>query len=150
MSQYFDERTPTDYEPEFFIAAKSETLKFAGNPLKIKIGKLETPFHTLQLKFAGLDALLLDSVDQQQPNAVTPKVQPAMIAHDITIKKNQNSIDNQIEHEITNFKVLSINSKNQQDTLAAATDHQNISEPPIQSQSTIAENRAYASVRDFV
>lgn len=52
---YYDNTTPADYEPHFFTAAQSNILQFDKSVLKVKIGKIETPSHTLNLKFAGVD-----------------------------------------------------------------------------------------------
>jgi hypothetical protein len=82
ICQYYDNVTPSEYQPEYFIDACSDELKFVAHPLKIKVGKLETPYHTLQLKFAGLESLLnedKDSISLQtsklciQPNQLFPK-----------------------------------------------------------------------------
>ena len=55
LMQYYDDITPTDYEPKYFAAARSDVLQFERNVLRVKIGKIETPSHTLNLKFAGVD-----------------------------------------------------------------------------------------------
>ena len=55
--QYYDS-TPADYEPEFFHASESDMLKFEQSGLahmmKVKIGKLQTSSHCMDLAFAGL------------------------------------------------------------------------------------------------
>jgi hypothetical protein len=52
---YYDDVTPKDYEPQYFTAAKSNVLQFDKNVLRVKIGKIETPAHSLNLKFSGVD-----------------------------------------------------------------------------------------------
>eukprot|EP01119_Soliformovum_irregulare_P026254 TRINITY_DN9983_c0_g1_i1.p2 TRINITY_DN9983_c0_g1~~TRINITY_DN9983_c0_g1_i1.p2 ORF type:complete len:594 (+),score=203.61 TRINITY_DN9983_c0_g1_i1:2028-3809(+) len=46
---YYDERTPQDYEPKFFKAANN-TLGFDRRPVKIKIGTVTTPYHSMAMK----------------------------------------------------------------------------------------------------
>jgi len=62
--QYYDDTTPWDYEPKYFTSAPPDILKFSSKPSKLKIGKLNTPYHKLQLKFAGVDSLMQDPVCQ--------------------------------------------------------------------------------------
>jgi hypothetical protein len=49
--------------------------------MKIKVGKLETPYHKMQLKFAGLESLMTQDLQEQliQPaiSHKTPKNSPA-------------------------------------------------------------------------
>ncbi|CAM9260460.1 unnamed protein product [Ectocarpus sp. 12 AP-2014] len=66
---YFDDRTPPGWQPDYFREADPSELAFKNgksdkeihNKLKIKIGDLQTPHHTLSLRFRGYDT-------QEQPH----------------------------------------------------------------------------------
>eukprot|EP00752_Nemacystus_decipiens_P008268 g7393.t1 len=60
---YFEDRTPAGWQPKHFREADPSELKFSkgrddkeiDSKLKIKIGDLTTPHHTLSLRFTGYD-----------------------------------------------------------------------------------------------
>ncbi|CAM9117446.1 unnamed protein product [Ectocarpus sp. 8 AP-2014] len=66
---YFDDRTPPGWQPDYFREADPSELAFKNgksdngihDKLKIKIGDLQTPHHTLSLRFRGYDT-------QEQPH----------------------------------------------------------------------------------
>lgn len=61
---YFDELTPSDWEPKYFAAADPSDLSFRRegdhDNLRIRIGELRTPHHTLKVRgyLCGLLSLL--------------------------------------------------------------------------------------------
>ena len=60
---YYDDMTPTGYEPEFFRKGQN-VIKFISKPVKVRIGSLKTPHLSMALKFAGLESYeLLDEVN---------------------------------------------------------------------------------------
>mmetsp|Transcript_17492 Transcript_17492/g.29320 ORF Transcript_17492/g.29320 Transcript_17492/m.29320 type:complete len:517 (-) Transcript_17492:166-1716(-) len=65
---YFDEKTPPDYQPEFFREGH-DAIQFISKPVKVRIGSLKTPHLTLALKFAGLESFdLMDEAHQADPD----------------------------------------------------------------------------------
>ena len=59
---YYDNKTPKDYQPEFF-AVGNDVIKFVSKPVKVRVGSLMTPFLSMNLKFAGLETYdILDEV----------------------------------------------------------------------------------------
>ncbi|CAN0026297.1 unnamed protein product [Pylaiella littoralis] len=71
---YFDDRTPEGWQPKHFREADPSELKFSKgsedeeieDKLKIKIGDLATPHHTLSLRFTGYDQHEQQQQQQQQ------------------------------------------------------------------------------------
>ncbi|NWW17629.1 HORM1 protein, partial [Falcunculus frontatus] len=47
---YYDEVTPTDYQPPGFKEAKYEGMMFNEEPMHLNVGEVPTPFHMLKLK----------------------------------------------------------------------------------------------------
>jgi len=47
---YYDDVTPEDYEPPGFTAADNENFNFDEEPMNIKVGDVQTPFHTVKLR----------------------------------------------------------------------------------------------------
>jgi meiosis-specific protein len=59
---YYDDKTPEDYQPEFFQEGH-DAIKFISKPVKVRVGSLKTPYMSMELKFAGLDSYdILDEV----------------------------------------------------------------------------------------
>ena len=79
--------TPSDYEPEYFKAATTgsddpngnliSNMRFSRQPLRVKIGKVETPHHKMELKFAGLESLL--DVDDDMVGPINSKLEATSI-----------------------------------------------------------------------
>ena len=58
---YYEDVTPPDYEPEFFSKLTDfEKFKFNGDVLRIKIGKLTTQDHSLQVRFAHVEECIFE------------------------------------------------------------------------------------------
>ncbi|XP_029306998.1 HORMA domain-containing protein 1 isoform X2 [Cottoperca gobio] len=49
---YYDNVTPQDYQPPGFKEADGDTMEFEKEPLKLTMGEVVTPFHTLKLDMA--------------------------------------------------------------------------------------------------
>ncbi|KAK2909714.1 hypothetical protein Q8A73_007429 [Channa argus] len=49
---YYDDVTPQDYQPPGFKEADSDTMEFEREPVKLTMGEVVTPFHTLKLDMA--------------------------------------------------------------------------------------------------
>ncbi|XP_034410384.1 HORMA domain-containing protein 1 isoform X2 [Cyclopterus lumpus] len=49
---YYDDVTPQDYQPPGFKEADGDTLVFEKEPVKLTMGEVVTPFHTLKLDMA--------------------------------------------------------------------------------------------------
>lgn len=58
----YNDNTPADYEPEYFQAADTSIFFNESLPLVIKVGGLQTPDLSMQLRFAGLESLLFDDL----------------------------------------------------------------------------------------
>ncbi|KAL0235057.1 hypothetical protein GEMRC1_001639 [Eukaryota sp. GEM-RC1] len=58
---YFDDVTPADYEPVFFRSATfDEAFNYVSKPLKLEIGSVTTPYHSLGLKIKTA----IDNIDR--------------------------------------------------------------------------------------
>ncbi|XP_059195488.1 HORMA domain-containing protein 1 isoform X2 [Centropristis striata] len=49
---YYDNVTPQDYQPPGFKEADGDTMEFEKEPVKLTMGEVATPFHTLKLDMA--------------------------------------------------------------------------------------------------
>ncbi|XP_023281250.1 HORMA domain-containing protein 1-like isoform X2 [Seriola lalandi dorsalis] len=49
---YYDDVTPQDYQPPGFKEAEGDTMEFEREPVKLTMGEVATPFHTLKLDMA--------------------------------------------------------------------------------------------------
>ncbi|XP_058503557.1 HORMA domain-containing protein 1 isoform X1 [Solea solea] len=49
---YYDDVTPQDYQPPGFKEADSATMEFDREPVKLTMGEVSTPFHTLKMDMA--------------------------------------------------------------------------------------------------
>ncbi|XP_070691014.1 HORMA domain-containing protein 1 [Pempheris klunzingeri] len=49
---YYDNVTPQDYQPPGFKEADGDTMEFEREPVKLNMGEVATPFHTLKLDMA--------------------------------------------------------------------------------------------------
>lgn len=92
VAQYHEDKTPHEYEPEFFVAAgDQDEHRFVRSPLRVKVGKLSTAFHELDLRFCGLDNLM--------DSDVTPVVRMEGAAAQVTsvehddAKTSSNAVD---------------------------------------------------------
>ncbi|PIK43774.1 putative HORMA domain-containing protein 1-like [Apostichopus japonicus] len=47
---YYDEVTPTDYEPPGFKASPSDNFTYEDEPMNIRVGDVTTPFHTVKVR----------------------------------------------------------------------------------------------------
>ncbi|KAK7099160.1 HORMA domain-containing protein 1-like isoform X2 [Littorina saxatilis] len=47
---YYDEVTPADYEPPGFKASDFDAFQFHDEPVNIKLGDVETPFHSVKMR----------------------------------------------------------------------------------------------------
>jgi hypothetical protein len=51
MRLYYKETIPADFQPRFFTSAlESKGVTFAYEPLNLKIGRVDTPHHSLHLR----------------------------------------------------------------------------------------------------
>ncbi|XP_034467105.1 HORMA domain-containing protein 1 isoform X3 [Hippoglossus hippoglossus] len=49
---YYDDVTPQDYQPPGFKEADGDTMEFEREPVKLTMGEVSTPFHTLKMDMA--------------------------------------------------------------------------------------------------
>ncbi|GAA6217204.1 HORMA domain-containing protein 1-like isoform X1 [Lates japonicus] len=49
---YYDDVTPQDYQPPGFKEAEGDTMEFEREPVKLTMGEVATPFHTLKMDMA--------------------------------------------------------------------------------------------------
>uniref|UniRef100_A0ACB8G7V2 Uncharacterized protein n=1 Tax=Sphaerodactylus townsendi TaxID=933632 RepID=A0ACB8G7V2_9SAUR len=75
---YYDEVTPSDYQPPGFKEGDCEEMVFEGEPVYLNMGEVPTPFHTLKVKMTTekdrmehVDRAILKSSDLLVP----PKAQ---------------------------------------------------------------------------
>ncbi|KAI8603756.1 HORMA domain-containing protein [Dissophora ornata] len=55
---YWDDATPLDYEPQFFMSASDEPenqLRLESESTAVSFGKLKTPFHTMDMQIEAID-----------------------------------------------------------------------------------------------
>ena len=90
---YYEDITPDDYEPQYFKSAKSNILQFDKTVLRVKIGKIETPSHTLNLKFSGVD-MTNDSIPVTETLSMeeVPMNNTPVKAHNTHDKENETDI----------------------------------------------------------
>ncbi|XP_076149425.1 zebrafish testis-expressed 38 [Alosa pseudoharengus] len=50
---YYDDVTPSDYEPPGFKEGVSDDLWFEGTAVHFRVGELQTPFHTMKVRVAA-------------------------------------------------------------------------------------------------
>ncbi|CAN0501853.1 unnamed protein product, partial [Discosporangium mesarthrocarpum] len=54
---YYDDRTPSDWEPRYFASADPSDLSFSRHGdhdhLRIRIGEVTTPYHSLKVRVVG-------------------------------------------------------------------------------------------------
>ena len=63
---YYDERTPENYQPPFFAQGDEYGFSYAEKPLKINVGKVDTPYHSLdQEPHNPWHPLISNSVDMK-------------------------------------------------------------------------------------
>ncbi|KAM9353970.1 HORMA domain-containing protein 1 [Symphorus nematophorus] len=60
---YYDDVTPQDYQPPGFKEADGDTIVFEKEPVKLTMGEVVTPFHTLKLDMAT-ERQRLDQVEE--------------------------------------------------------------------------------------
>ncbi|XP_039973777.1 HORMA domain-containing protein 1 isoform X2 [Xiphias gladius] len=60
---YYDDVTPHDYQPPGFKEAEGNTMEFEREPVKLTMGEVATPFHTLKLDMAT-ERRRLEQVDE--------------------------------------------------------------------------------------
>jgi hypothetical protein len=64
--EYYEDRTPADYEPIYFTPATDDMLRsfvLDKSTMKIRIAKLGTADHNLSLSYKGLDTFLNENLD---------------------------------------------------------------------------------------
>ncbi|XP_029959710.1 HORMA domain-containing protein 1 [Salarias fasciatus] len=67
---YYDDITPLDYQPPGFKEAESGTMEFESEPLRLTMGEVVTPFHSLKLDMTT-ERRRIDQVNSS--DAVTDK-----------------------------------------------------------------------------
>ncbi|CAM9098815.1 unnamed protein product, partial [Laminaria digitata] len=89
---YFDERTPPDWEPKHFEAADPRDLCFKKeadhHSLRVRIGELRTPHHTLKVQFRGIDTTLGHDGGNNEA-----------LSHDETLREGEDAGPEQDEEE---------------------------------------------------
>uniref|UniRef100_A0A5S6Q0I4 HORMA domain-containing protein n=1 Tax=Trichuris muris TaxID=70415 RepID=A0A5S6Q0I4_TRIMR len=58
---YYDERTPSDYEPPGFMPAESERFNYRNEPDLFNVGKVATPFHALHLSLKSASCTICNA-----------------------------------------------------------------------------------------
>ncbi|KAI0213467.1 hypothetical protein LSAT2_001501 [Lamellibrachia satsuma] len=65
---YYDDVTPSDYEPPGFQAAETDNFKFEDEPMGIKVGEVATPFHMVRLQIKTDGRQFQQPEDEPQTN----------------------------------------------------------------------------------
>ncbi|XP_058862387.1 HORMA domain-containing protein 1 isoform X1 [Acipenser ruthenus] len=60
---YYDEVTPSDYQPPGFKEGDSDSMMFEGEPVHLTVGEVATPFHSLKVKVTT-ESDRMEQVDQ--------------------------------------------------------------------------------------
>lgn len=99
---YYEDETPSNYEPEFFSKLPNTDLfKFNGDVLRIKIGKLTTQDHSLQVRFAHVEECIFEDTPDR-----------TVMPFSATSKPDQQTLTSKIDAlTITNDKILDISTK---------------------------------------
>jgi hypothetical protein len=77
--------------------------------MKIKVGKLETPFHKMQLKFAGLESLMTEDLQEQLIQPATShkspkKASPVLETEEEQLNEEMSAMMAQREDKDSDFK----------------------------------------------
>ncbi|KAA6376868.1 MAG: putative meiotic specific asynaptic protein, partial [Streblomastix strix] len=96
---YYDEITPTDYEPKFFRpATEDEALAFHFKPLRLSLGSVNTPYHQFALQIRTT----VDCVDKLSALAAEHRTK-ANFAIDEQKNQNEVEVEEQEENEDQNI-----------------------------------------------
>ncbi|RXM33168.1 HORMA domain-containing protein 1 [Acipenser ruthenus] len=60
---YYDEVTPSDYQPPGFKEGDTDSMMFEGEPVHLTVGEVATPFHSLKVKVTT-ESDRMEQVDQ--------------------------------------------------------------------------------------
>ena len=62
ISLKYSDKAPSDYEPEFFEAGDEKAFSFKSAPIRVQVASLKSPHQEMNLKFIGLESLLLEDI----------------------------------------------------------------------------------------
>ncbi|KAL9658557.1 hypothetical protein ABK040_006096 [Willaertia magna] len=90
---YYDDITPVDYEPEFFRAMKVEETKvFHKDFVKLKIGEVNTKYHSMNIRVRTLSESIEDDVvSTSSNNSCFEKANTQLNVSQFAIKNNENN-----------------------------------------------------------
>ncbi|NXJ72259.1 HORM1 protein, partial [Rostratula benghalensis] len=86
---YYDEVTPSDYQPPGFKEGECEGVIFEGEPMYLNVGEVPTPFHMLKVKVTT-EKQRMENVDKSIIKSRETSVPLQMIRVDKDEEENQN------------------------------------------------------------
>nr|XP_046254251.1 HORMA domain-containing protein 1 isoform X2 [Scatophagus argus] len=125
---YYDNVTPQDYQPPGFKEAEGDSMEFEKEPVKLTMGEVVTPFHTLKLDMAT-ERQRLEQVEESVH--VTEKwvlnmkeegvpLQNHVIEHE-TPENESTDLDNTEIQMVCHEKIESCEAATEMDTLVKRT-----------------------------
>ncbi|NXS99677.1 HORM1 protein, partial [Jacana jacana] len=98
---YYDEVTPSDYQPPGFKEGECEGVIFEGEPMYLNVGEVPTPFHMLKVKVTT-EKQRMENADKSILKSRETNVPLQMLRVDRDEEENQNMnedpvLDNQVE-----------------------------------------------------
>ncbi|NXN30229.1 HORM1 protein, partial [Nycticryphes semicollaris] len=86
---YYDEVTPSDYQPPGFKEGECEGVIFEGEPMYLNVGEVPTPFHMLKVKVTT-EKQRMENVDKSILKSRETSVPLQMLRVDRDEEENQN------------------------------------------------------------
>ncbi|NWU71065.1 HORM1 protein, partial [Pterocles burchelli] len=100
---YYDEVTPSDYQPPGFKEGECEGMIFEGEPMYLNVGEVPTPFHMLKVKVTT-EKQRMENVDKSiiKPGETNVPLQVLRVDRDDPEEENQDmnedpDLDNKVE-----------------------------------------------------
>uniref|UniRef100_A0A665T4D8 HORMA domain containing 1 n=1 Tax=Echeneis naucrates TaxID=173247 RepID=A0A665T4D8_ECHNA len=90
---YYDDVTPQDYQPPGFMEANGDTMQFEREPVKLTMGEVATPFHTLKLDMAT-ERQRLEQVEETVTEKWVLKMEVDGVFSQVSTKKKTQTTSN--------------------------------------------------------
>lgn len=105
---YYDDCTPTDYEPPGFKPAQSDSFVFEEEPMNIKVGDVATQFHTIKMRIKT-DSKQFELKDDAAEEEEKEKVEDPVLVEENMCIDNQEREEMEQEEEEGQGDVYSFN-----------------------------------------
>ncbi|XP_067094804.1 HORMA domain-containing protein 1 [Osmerus mordax] len=118
---YYDNVTPEDYQPPGFKEGDSDSIEFEKEPVRLTMGEVATPFHTLKMDVTT-ERGRLEQVDEDKPVCVRDKWMLKM-EEEVTVRqisKHEVDLGNPVTspHHLSQVDMVVKNTSDQEMTLS--------------------------------